>query len=209
MDKGGGTPGGPGPGSPFSFPGSAVPRCSLLPFTAGMDSGPRARMSLLMTEEREAQSPDESASEIAELMMPGDVNNLGHVFGGVVLSMVDRAAAVTAMRHSRQPCVTVSINQVDFKEPIYTGEFLTCSARVNYVGRTSMEIGVRVVAEHPITGRRRNTNDCFLTFVAIDENSRPAPVPGLKLVTDEDKERFEDGKRRRENREALERELGG
>ena len=164
-------------------------------------------MSPLMTEEQEAQSPDESASEISELMMPGDVSNLGHVFGGVVLSMVDRAAAVTAMRHSRQPCVTVSINQVDFKEPIYTGEFVTCSARVHFVGRTSMEIGVRVVAEHPTTGRRRNTNDCFLTFVAIDENSRPAPVPRLKLVTDEDRDRFEDGKRRRENREALEREL--
>ena len=81
------------------------------------------------------------------------------------------------------------------------------SARVNYVGRTSMEIGVRVVAEHPISGRRRHTNDCLLTFVAIDENSRPAPGPGLELSTDEDKERFEDGKLRRENREALEREL--
>jgi acyl-CoA hydrolase len=97
---------------------------------------------------------------------------------------------------------------VDFKEPIYTGEFVTCSARVNYVGRTSMEIGVRVVAEHPITGRRRHTNDCCLTFVAIDEAGRPAPVPGLKLLTDQDKERFEAGKRRRENREALEKELG-
>lgn len=160
-----------------------------------------------MSESGDMRSPDESASDISELMMPGDVNNLGNVFGGVVLSMVDRAAAVTAMRHARQPCVTVSIDQVDFKEPIYTGEFVTCSARVNYVGRTSMEIGVRVVAEHPITGRRRNTNDCFLTFVAIDENSRPAPVPGLELITDEDRERFEDGKRRRENREALEKEL--
>ena len=160
-----------------------------------------------MSESGDMRSPDESASDISELMMPGDVNNLGNVFGGVVLSMVDRAAAVTAMRHARQPCVTVSIDQVDFKEPIYTGEFVTCSARVNYVGRTSMEIGVRVVAEHPITGRRRNTNDCFLTFVAIDENSRPARVPGLKLITDEDRQRFEDGKRRRENREALEREL--
>ena len=160
-----------------------------------------------MSESGDMRSPDESASEISELMMPGDVNNLGNVFGGVVLSMVDRAAAVTAMRHARQPCVTVAIDQVDFKEPIYTGEFVTCSARVNYVGRTSMEIGVRVVAEHPITGRRRNTNDCFLTFVAIDENSRPARVPGLKLITDEDRQRFEDGKRRRENREALEREL--
>ena len=162
-----------------------------------------------MSERREAKSPDESASEITQLMMPGDVNNLGHVFGGVLLSMVDRAAAVTAMRHARQPCVTISINQVDFKEPIYAGEFVTCTARVNYVGRTSMAIGVRVVAEHPITGRRRNTNDCYLTFVAIDEDSRPAPVPGLKLFTDEDKERFEEGKRRRENREALERELEG
>ncbi len=164
-------------------------------------------MSEPLSEQPAMRSPDESASEISELMMPGDVNNLGHVFGGVVLSMVDRAAAVAAMRHARQPCVTVSINQVDFKEPIYTGEFVTCSARLNYVGRTSMEIGVRVVAEHPISGRRRHTNDCLLTFVAIDENSRPAPVPGLELTTDEDKERFEDGKLRRENREALERKL--
>ena len=162
-----------------------------------------------MTEERKAQTPDESASEITEFMMPGQVNNLGHVFGGVVLSMVDRAASVTAMRHARQPCVTVSFNQVDFKEPIYSGEVVTCKARIHYVGRTSMGIGVDVFAENPITGHRRHTNDCFLTFVAIDENSRPTPVQGLTLVTEEDKERFEDGKRRRENREALERELGG
>ena len=160
-----------------------------------------------MSESRDVRSPDESTTEITEFMLPGDVNNLGHIFGGVLLSMVDRAAAVTAMRHARQPCVTVSINQVDFKEPIYAGELVMCSARVNYVGRTSMEIGVRVVVEHPITGRRRHTNDCFLTFVAIDENSRPAPVPRLELITEEDKERFEDGKRRRENREALEKEL--
>jgi len=165
-------------------------------------------MSDQMKEHREAQTPDESASEITELMMPGQVNNLGHVFGGVVLSMVDRAAAVTAMRHARQPCVTVSINRVDFKEPVYSGEVVTCSARVHYVGRTSMEICVCVVAEHPITGRSRHTNDCFLTFVAIDENSRPTPVPGLKMVTDEDEQRFEEGRRRRENREALEKELG-
>ncbi len=164
-------------------------------------------MSPPMTEDRDAQTPDESASEITEFMMPGQVNNLGHVFGGVVLSMVDHAAAITAMRHARQPCVTVSISQVDFKEPIYSGEVVTCRARVHYVGRTSMGIGVRVVAENPITGHRRETNDCYMTFVAIDEDSRPAPVPGLKLVTDEDKERFEDGRLRRESREALEREL--
>jgi len=151
--------------------------------------------------------PEDSASEITQLMMPGDVNNLGHLFGGVLLSMIDRAAAVTAMRHARQPCVTVAIDKVDFKEPIYAGEFVTCMARVNFVGRTSMEIGVEVVAEHPITGVRRHTNDCFLTFVAIDEDSRPSAVPGLELNTDEDRQRFEDGKRRRKHREALEVEL--
>jgi acyl-CoA hydrolase len=162
-------------------------------------------MSDQMSEQPDTRRPDESASEITEFMLPGDINNLGHIFGGVLLSMVDRAAAVTAMRHARQPCVTVSINRVDFKEPIYAGELVMCSARINYVGRTSMEIGVRVVTEHPITGKRRHTNDCLLTFVAIDENSRPAPVPGLELTTDEDKERFEEGRRRRENRQALDR----
>ena len=160
-----------------------------------------------MTEERGAQTPDESASEITEYMMPGQVNNLGNVFGGVVLSMVDRAASVTAMRHARQPCVTMSISQVDFKQPIYSGEVVTCKARIHYVGRTSMGIGVLVSAENPITGRRRDTIDCYLTFVAIDENGRPAPVRGLTLVTDEDKERFEEGRLRRESREALEKEL--
>lgn len=153
------------------------------------------------------RTPEASASEITELMMPGHVNNLGHVFGGVLLSIVDRAAAVAAMRHAGQPCVTVSINQVDFREPIYAGELVICNARVNYVGRTSMEVGVRVVAEHPISGVRRHTNDCFLTFVAIDNNSRPTRVPGLELVTDEDRQRFEEGKLRREHRQALDREL--
>lgn len=153
-------------------------------------------------------SPAASVSEITELMMPGQVNNLGHVFGGVLLSMIDHAAAVTAMRHARGPCVTVAIDKVDFKEPIYAGEFVTCRARVNFVGRTSMEIGVRVVAEDLMSGQRRHTNDCFLTFVAIDENSRPTPVPALELVTDDDRENFEDGRVRREHRVALERELG-
>ena len=151
--------------------------------------------------------PEASTSEITELMMPGHVNNLGHVFGGVLLSMVDRAAAVAAMRHAGQPCVTVAINKVEFLEPIYAGELVICTARVNYVGRSSMEIEVEVVAEHPISRTSRHTNVCFLTFVAIDENSRPAPVPPLELTTEEERGRFEDGKRRREYREEIERDL--
>lgn len=153
------------------------------------------------------RSPAESEAVVSELMMPHQVNNHGNVFGGVILSMVDRAAGVAAMRHSGRPCVTVSIDRVDFKEPIFTGELVTCKARVNYVGRTSMEIGVRVEAENLLTGDTRHTNTCILTFVAIDADHRPVPVPPLRLETEEDRRRFREGQRRREVREALDREL--
>ena len=153
------------------------------------------------------RTPAASRSQVSELLMPQHVNNLGHVFGGVILSMADRAAAVAAMRHARRPCVTVAIDRVDFREPIYSGELVTCSAQVNYVGRTSMEVGVRVEAEDLIAGTRRHTNTCYLTFVAIDEQGRPVPVPPLELETDEDRQRFREAQRRREVREALEDEL--
>lgn len=154
------------------------------------------------------RAPSESSSMVSELLFPQHVNNLGHVFGGVILSMVDRAAAVAAMRHAGRACVTVSIDRVDFREPIYSGELVTCSAQVNYVGRTSMEVGVRVEAENLITGTRRHTNTCYLTFVAIGEDARPVAVPRLRLETDEERQRFREGERRREVRIALERELG-
>ncbi len=153
------------------------------------------------------KKPSESVAVVAELMMPHQVNNLGHVFGGELLSMVDRAAAVSAMRHSRLPAVTVYIDRVTFDEPIYTGELVTCSARVNFVGRTSMEIGVRVDAENLLTGNKRHTNTCLLTFVAIDENHRPCPVRPLDLSDPEDERRAREGERRREVREQLDREL--
>ncbi len=156
----------------------------------------------------EPRSPKDSRSTVSEMLMPQHVNNLGHVFGGVILSMVDRAAAVAAMRHAGKPCVTVSIDRVDFREPIYSGELVTCSAQVNYVGRTSMEVGVRVDAENLLTGRKRHTNTCFLTFVAIDGAGRPVPVPPLQLETEEEEQRFREGRRRREVRHDLARELG-
>jgi len=161
-----------------------------------------------VSKELEPRSPALSESLVSELMMPHHVNNHGHVFGGVILSMVDRAAGVAAMRHSGRPCVTVSIDRVDFKEPIFTGELVTCKARVNFVGRTSMEIGVRVEAEKLLSRERRHTNTCFLTFVAIDSEHRPVPVPPLELETEEDRKRFREGRRRREVRIALDQELG-
>jgi acyl-CoA hydrolase len=153
------------------------------------------------------KKPEESIAVVSELMMPHQVNNLGHVFGGEILSMVDRAAAVSAMRHAGSPVVTVSIDRVDFREPIYTGELVTCTARVNFVGRTSMEVGVRVEAENLLTQTRRHTNTCILTFVAINSEHRPCPVRPLDASDPEDERRFREGKRRREVREDLDREL--
>jgi acyl-CoA hydrolase len=157
--------------------------------------------------EIEPHSPAESEAIVSELMMPHQVNNLGHVFGGELLSMVDRAAAVAAMRHSGRPVVTVSIDRVDFREPIFSGELVTCRARVNYVGRTSMEVGVQVTAENLLTGVKRHTNTCLLTFVAIDEKHRPRPVRALRLEGPEDERRAREGRRRREVRQQLDKEL--
>jgi uncharacterized protein (TIGR00369 family) len=152
--------------------------------------------------------PSVSETTISELMMPNQVNNLGHVFGGVLLSLVDRTAAVAAMRHAGRATVTASIDRVDFREPIYAGELVTCHARVNYVGRTSMEVGVKVVAENLLTGVRRHTNTCYLTFVAIDSEHRPARVPRLELVDDDARRRFEEGELRRKTRLTLLERLG-
>ena len=121
--------------------------------------------------------------------MPHMANNLGHVFGGVLLSLVDRVAAVAAIRHARQPCVTVSVDRVDFHEPIHLGELVIARASVNFVGRTSMEVGVRIEAENLLSGERRHTNSCYVTFVAIDEHGKPVPVRPLELETEEDRRR--------------------
>ncbi len=132
--------------------------------------------------------------------MPNMANNLGHVFGGVILSLIDRVAAVAAIRHARQPCVTVSVDRVDFHEPISLGELVIARASVNYVGRTSMEVGVRIEAEHLVSGNRRHTNSCYVTFVAIDEHGRPVPVRPLLLEADEDRRRHAGAEARRRRR---------
>ncbi|HWP69456.1 MAG TPA: acyl-CoA thioesterase, partial [Gemmatimonadaceae bacterium] len=96
---------------------------------------------------RKTRTVKESQHETSEIMMPGQANNLGHVFGGVVLAMMDSAAAVAAIRHARAACVTASIDRVDFREPIHLGDLVVMKASVNFAGRTSMEVGVRVEAE--------------------------------------------------------------
>ena len=146
------------------------------------------------------RTPRESQHETSELMMPHDANILGHVFGGVLLSMMDKAAAVAAFRHARAACVTVSIDRVDFKEPIHVGDLVVMRASVNFVGRTSMEIGVRVEAEELTTGRRRHTNSCYLTFVAVDRNGRPIEIPPLAPETPDELRRHAAARERRRRR---------
>lgn len=141
-----------------------------------------------------------SQSTMTELMMPNMANNLGNVFGGVILSLVDRVAAVAAIRHAMGPCVTVSVDRVDFREPIHVGELVTALASVNFVGRTSLEVGVRVEAENIMTGSRRHTNSCHLTFVAIDPEGRPRPVAPVVPETEEERRRFAAAKLRHEHR---------
>ncbi len=122
-------------------------------------------------------------------MMPHQANGLRRpsVFGGVIMSMVDRCAALSAMRHARGQVTTLSIDRIIFKEPIRVGELVEVRSRVVRVGRTSMSVLSTVWAEHMPTGARRHTNECWLTFVHLDDDGQPAPVPPLTLETDEDR----------------------
>jgi acyl-CoA hydrolase len=149
---------------------------------------------------RQKKPVKDSQHETSELMMPGDANNMGHVFGGVIMAMMDKTAAISAYRHCRAPVVTASVDRVDFREPIHLGDLVVMKASVNYVGKTSMEVGVRVEAEELITGRRRHTNSCYLTFVAVDRNGRPIEVPELLPETPEEQRRHKAATERRARR---------
>ena len=144
--------------------------------------------------------PAESEAVMAELMMPQHANLMGNVFGGVILALVDRVAAVCAIRHSHRQCVTVSVDKVDFREPIHVGELITAFARVNFAGKTSMEVGVKIVAENVLTGEKRHTNSCYVTYVALDDTGRPTEVPPIVPETPDEKRRYERAAKRRATR---------
>jgi acyl-CoA hydrolase len=146
------------------------------------------------------KTPQGSEAIVADLMMPHQANGLHRpsVFGGVIMSMVDRCAALSAMRHSGGQCTTLSIDRILFKEPIRVGELVEVRSRVVHVGRSSMSVIADVYAEHIATGVRRHTNECWLTFVHLNEEGKPAPVPRLTLETVEDRRMNELALRRRE-----------
>lgn len=145
-----------------------------------------------------------SASQVVmtQLVLPTHINALGSIFGGTIMSWIDIAAAIAAQRHSNKEVVTASIDSLSFIAPVYKGWVVNLKASVNYTSRTSMEVGVRVDAENPRTGEVFHTASAYTTFVALGSNGKPTEVPSLICETEDEKRRFEAGKRRREERVA-------
>ena len=138
----------------------------------------------------------ETSLIVSYLVMPADTNPAGNVHGGVIMKHIDNTAGIVAYRHARANVVTASIDRLDFHNPAFVGELLTLKAGLNYVGRSSMEIGVRVEAENLLSGDVRHIASAYLTFVSLDENHRPKSVPPVA---------FESYEACRRNKEALER----
>lgn len=154
-----------------------------------------------------AKSPEASSVTMTELVLPPDTNALGTIFGGKVMSWIDIAAAMAAGRHARRAVVTASIDALHFLAPVKLGHYVHIKAMVNYAGRSSMEVGVRVDSENPITGEMIHTAKAYTTFVALDDHGRPAPVPPLLLETDTHRRRHQEAQKRRASRMTLAAEL--
>lgn len=155
-----------------------------------------------MTEDA-PNSPANTTVEMNQLVLPQHTNTLGTAFGGTIMSWVDICAAMAAQRHSRRAVVTASMDQLDFVAPIRQGQLVNLRAMVNYAGRTSMEVGVRIEAEDMLTGERVHAASAYLTFVALDDERRPCAVRALAPETDVEKLRWEEAEVRRHHRLCL------
>lgn len=148
-----------------------------------------------------------SRSEIVEAVLPNDANPLGAMLGGRVMHLIDIAGALAAHRHSNSHVVTASVDYLDFRFPIRVGEWIVLKSSVIRVFNTSMEVGVKVFSENILTGERKHTSSAYLTFVAIDADRKPIPVPPLILETDEDRRRYREAAERRRIRLAMRHKL--
>ncbi len=132
--------------------------------------------------------------------LPADANPLGNVHGGHIMKLVDEAGGLCAMRHARRPTVTIALDSMTFLSPVRVGNLLTLHASVNWVGRSSIEVGIRVEAENPVTGEITHTNSAYAVYVALDDRGRPSPVPPLVLETEEERRHWEEGEERQQLR---------
>ena len=157
----------------------------------------------------EGRSVAESQSTLSELALPNDANGLGTLLGGKIMHLVDIAGAIAANRHSRQFVVTAAFDHMDFLEPVMIGQLVTLHASVNRAFRTSMEVGVKVFAEDLRSAVTRHVASAYLTFVALDEQRKPLPVPPVVPETEDEKRRYQEAGQRREYRLALLRKREG
>jgi acyl-CoA hydrolase len=137
---------------------------------------------------------------LQQLMMPEHANVYGHVHGGLIMKLVDEAAAIAAMRHAQRPCVTVAVDSMTFLSPVEVGQLLSCVATLHFVGRSSIEVGVTVHAEDVLVGRITHTNSAYAVYVALDDHGRPCEVPGLLLETEEEQTCWEQARQRQRER---------
>ena len=156
----------------------------------------------------EARPVDESTAIMTEMVMPNDANALGNCMGGRVMHLIDIAAAIAARRHARATCVTAAIDEIVFHLAVPVGSVLVLQASVNHAGKTSMEVGVRVEMESAASGRRSHCASAYLTFVALDENGHPTPVPPVLARTKEQQRRQREAEERRARRLARLKERG-
>jgi acyl-CoA hydrolase len=140
----------------------------------------------------------DSATILTELMIPSYANFGGKVHGGIILSLMDKVAYVCATKHAEKYCVTASVSGVDFLAPVDVGDLVSLKAKVNYVGTSSLIVGIKVIAENIKTKTIKHTNSSYFTFVAIDEQGNPAKVPGLLLQSKDEIRRFSHGKLRKQ-----------
>lgn len=138
---------------------------------------------------------------MARTMQPPDANVWGNVHGGAILRLVDETGGAVAVRHSRCRCVTVAMDSMTFKQPVYIGDLLTVTACLSYVGRTSMEVEAQIEAEDLRAGIKRHVGTSYLVYVAIDDMNHPTPVPPLILTSDEERARWHTAKERRARRQ--------
>ena len=148
-----------------------------------------------------------SRTVLTELMIPSYANFGGKIHGGILLSLMDKVAYACAAKHAGNYCVTVTVDGVHFLQPVEVGELVSLMASVNYVGRTSLLIGIKVIAENVKTGLVKHTNTSYLTMVAKGEDDKPTPVPGLMLETDDDIRRFAQAIERRAFKQQFEEAL--
>jgi len=139
----------------------------------------------------------DSRVEMVELVLPNDANPLGHILGGKVMHLMDIAAAIAAHRHCRRPVVTASMDRVDFIHPVRVGQIVIVMASVNHAAQTSMEVGIKVLSEDLNTGDRLHTASAYATFVALGPSGRPAPVPPVRPVTEDEQRRYREAEERR------------